>query len=80
MLKMFPIKLCSFDLFTIPWELWELGNKVMFNLNLNILERSYMELVLGEVPWCSNPKHIYSSHRLELFTYSFPFVIFILRR
>lgn len=38
MLKMFPIKASSFDLFTIPWELWEWGNKVIFNLNLNILE------------------------------------------
>lgn len=33
-----PYKDSSFDLFTIPWELWELGNKVIFNLNLNILE------------------------------------------
>lgn len=38
MLKMFLIKPSSFDLFTIPWELWEWGNKVIFNLNLNILE------------------------------------------
>lgn len=38
MLKMFPIKPSSFDLFTILWELWEWRNKVIFNLNLNILK------------------------------------------
>lgn len=42
---------------------------MIFNANLNILERRYMGLILGEYPWCSNPKHIYFSNRLELFHY-----------
>ena len=32
-----PYKACRFDLFTIPGKLWEYRNKVIFNLNLNIL-------------------------------------------
>lgn len=37
MLKMFLMKPSSFDLFSIPSELWEWRNKVIFNLNLNEL-------------------------------------------
>lgn len=37
MLKMFLMKPSRFDLFSIPSELWEWRNKVIFNLNLNVL-------------------------------------------
>lgn len=63
--KMFLMKPSSFDLFSIPSGLWEWKNKVIFNLNLNVLlgqggggSERYMELIFGDFHEHCNPKHI----------------------